>query len=105
MKKLITTKDIDKQMHRVMKRVEALSEPNRSYVLSFWRGLDVLAKKKLTVAKRFSEAVEIFELLGNKDLKTATREDIEGLVLQINNLKQKDSSGKETNVAKYKTIL
>jgi len=98
MTKLNTTNDVDKQMRWVMKRIEALPEPNKSYVLSFKRSLEVLGKKKLTVTKRLGEAVRIFELLGDKDLKTATREDIEELVLKINNLKQKDSSGKETDI-------
>jgi len=83
MTKLNTTNDVDKQMHWVMKRIEALPEPNKSYVLSFKRSLEVLGKKKLTVTKRLGEAVRIFELLGDKDLKTATREDIEELVLKI----------------------
>jgi len=98
MTKLNLTNDVDKQMQWAMKHVEALSEPNKSYALSFKRSLEVLGRKKLTVAKRLSEAVKILELLGDKDLKTATREDIEELVLKINNLKQKDSSGRETNI-------
>jgi hypothetical protein len=44
MTKLNLTNDVDKQMHGAIKRIEALSEPNRSYALSFRRSLEVLGK-------------------------------------------------------------
>jgi len=44
MTKFITTNDVDKQVLWAMKHVEALSEPNRSYALSFKRSLEVLSQ-------------------------------------------------------------
>jgi site-specific recombinase XerD len=62
---------------------EELSEPNIGYLRSYSAKLGLLDRKPQTIARVVRELRYILPLLG-KDAKNATKEDIEGLILQVN---------------------
>ncbi len=64
---------------------KTLQKPNLDYALGFLKWLELYNRKPKTLYRRLSEARQLLLML-DKDAKTATRADIEDLVLRINKL-------------------
>ncbi len=75
-------------------------EPNRTYAKEYNRYLELQNRKTLTLYRRLNELRYNFNMLGKKDAKEATREDIEKVVLAINK-----SSKAQISRAKIKLTL
>lgn len=61
-----------------------IQEPNLSYVKDYDRYMELQNKKPQTLYRRLDELRYSLNLLGKKDAKKATKEDIEKIVLSIN---------------------
>jgi site-specific recombinase XerD len=89
------------------KATEELSEPNISYVLAYSAKLGLLNRKPQTLARIIRELRYILQFLG-KDVKTATKEDIERLVAELNKSEKAPISKnkiKQTLRSFYKWLL
>ena len=60
--------------------------------------LEANNKKTLTIYRRLSELRFILKIIGKKDAKVLTREDVEGIVRQINTAKRKSPDGTFTDI-------
>ncbi len=81
------------QLRVELKRIERLQEPNRAYALEFKTWMEMQNKSLRTIAKRLDEAIFVLQVLGKRDAKNATKQDIEQVVTAINNAKRRDGKG------------
>ena len=64
-----------------------LKDPNKAYVLDYYRHLQIASKDTRTMARHLRELRFIVKELGKKDAKHATEDDVKDLILTITNTK------------------
>ena len=75
--------DGEYRLDYALRKAGELPEPNKGYLLEYVRTLKLRGRKARTMARRIHEIKYVLTLLG-KDAKTATRRDIEDLILKLN---------------------
>ena len=89
------------------KAAQELSKPNIDYIRAYSAKLGLLDRKPQTIARAVRELRYIFRFL-SKDMKKATKENIENLILQVNKSKKAAASKrkiKQTLRSFYKWLL
>lgn len=80
-----------------LRKLEGIPQPNRNYAISYKEYLEANNRKALTLYRRLSELRLVLNLIGKKDVKTLTKNDIEAIVREINKAKRKTTEGEETD--------